>query len=82
MGEKKSSRGNSEENELKGGLLTLKTIQRMYEHSSGSCRKWQCFGTVTINDVKRETLHDLERKLTGNTEALKRISEALEGLNK
>lgn len=62
--------------------MTDRNCKECVYHSSGSCRKWQCFGTVTINDVKRETLHDLERKLTGNTEALKRISEALEGLNK
>lgn len=59
--------------------MTDRNCKECVHHSSGSCSKWQCFGTVTINDVKRNTLKEISEKVA-DEKTLKIIGTMMEEL--
>lgn len=50
-------------------------------HTSGQCSKWMCEGTVTINDVKRNTLKEISEKVA-DEKTLKIIGTMMEDLGR
>lgn len=37
----------------------------VYSTRDGNCRKWECNGTVTVKDVKREAVEEYKNSLKG-----------------
>lgn len=50
----------------------------VYSTRDGNCRKWECKGTVTVEDIKKEAIKDFAEWLDNNYETKNYIPNLVE----